>query len=77
MKKRNVVGLRIRQARKKAKPPVTQLDLIARLQLLGLKMDQSTLSKIENGTRPVSDLEVLALAQALKVSASWLLGEKS
>jgi transcriptional regulator with XRE-family HTH domain len=40
-------------------------------------IDQSTLSKIENGQRPVTDLEVAALAKALKVSAAWLLGEKS
>jgi transcriptional regulator with XRE-family HTH domain len=40
-------------------------------------MDQSTLSKIENGQRPVTDIELVALAKALKVSSAWLLGEKS
>ena len=73
MEKRNVVGIRVRQARKAAKPPITQLDLIARLQLLNMNIDQSGLSKIENGQRPVSDTQVLALAKALKVSVSWLL----
>jgi transcriptional regulator with XRE-family HTH domain len=72
---RNVVGKRVREARKQAKPPITQKDLVARLQVLGLKVDQSTISKIEQGTRPVSDFEVVALAKALKVSAAWLLGE--
>ena len=71
--KRNIVGIRVRQARKVAKPPVTQSDLIARLQLLNMNIDQSGLSKIENGQRPVSDTEVLALAKALRVSVSWLL----
>jgi len=73
VEKRNIVGIRVRQARKAAKPPITQSDLIARLQLLDMNIDQSGLSKIENGQRPVSDTEVLALAKALKVSVSWLL----
>jgi transcriptional regulator with XRE-family HTH domain len=46
---------------------------VARLQVLGLKVDQSTISKIEQGTRPVLDFEAVALAKALKVSVSWLL----
>ena len=71
--KRNIVGARVRRARKIAKPPVTQADLVARLQLLGVVIDQSGLSKIENGQRPVSDIEVVALAKALKVSMAWLL----
>ena len=73
---RNIVGNRVRQARKAAKPPITQSDLIARLQLLDMNIDQSGLSKIENGQRPVSDTEVIALAKALKVSVSWLLEGK-
>ncbi len=72
---RNVVGSRVQEARKQAKPPITQKDLVARLQVLGLKVDQSTISKIEQGTRPVFDFEVVALAKALKVSPAWLLEE--
>ena len=75
MGKRNLVGARVRQARKAAKPLVTQSDLIARLQLLGIMIDQSTLSKMENGQRPITDIEVAALAKALKVSVSWLFEE--
>ena len=58
-----------------ANPPITQTDLIARLQVSGILIDQSTLSKIENQQRPVTDIEVVALAKALKVSTEWLLGE--
>jgi len=75
VEKRNLVGNRVRQARKTAKPMITQLDLVARLQVLGLMVDQSTLSKIENGQRPVTDIEVAALAKALKVPVSWLFEE--
>lgn len=72
---KNIVGNRVRQVRKSIEPPITQLDLVARLQILGMKIDQSGLSKLESGKRPVSDTEVVALAKVLKVSVSWLLGE--
>ena len=71
------MGSRVRKARKMAKPEITQLDLVARLQSLGLSIDQSTLSKIENGQRPVTDIEIAALAKALSVSVSWLFDEAS
>jgi transcriptional regulator with XRE-family HTH domain len=74
--KRNLIGERVHQARKNAKPPITQLELVARLQVTGIKIDQSGLSKLESGRRPVTDMEVVALAKALKVSAEWLLGVK-
>lgn len=72
---RNVVGSRVRQARRLATPRLSQVDLAARLQVLGLKIDQSAVSKIEQGRRPVLDVEIVALAKALTVSAGWLLGE--
>lgn len=72
---RNIIGTRVREARKGAKPQISQLDLVARLQLLGVTIDQSGLSKLENGQRPVSDVEVVALAKALDVSLPWLFGK--
>jgi transcriptional regulator with XRE-family HTH domain len=69
---KNKVGMRVRQARRAAKPNITQKELVARLQILGITIDQSGLSKIENGNRPVSDIEVDALAKALKVPVSFL-----
>ena len=75
MKKRNIIGARVRQARKAAKPPITQVDLVARLQVLGMMIDQSGISKIESGSRPVLDVEVVALAKALNVSVAWLFEE--
>jgi len=69
----NVVGSKVRQARLDARPLVTQNDLAARLQVLGLAyMDQAKISRIENGDRPVYDYELVALALALKVSVEWL-----
>ena len=72
---RNIVGLRVHQIRKSVKPRITQKELVARLQVLGIMIDQSGLSKIENGQRPVSDIEVIALAKALRVSPLSLLQE--
>ena len=72
---KNIVGRRVRQARREAKSQITQLELVARLQSLGLSIDQSALSKIENEQRPVTDVEIKALAEALKVSVSWLFNE--
>lgn len=69
------MGERVKEARKAAKPLITQSDLVARLQAEGLAIDQSKLSKLENGQRPVSDIEIVALAKALKVSVAWLIGE--
>ena len=72
MKGRNIVGVRVSQARKDATPPITQMDLIA-VYSMGIMLDQSTLSKIENQQRPVTDIEVVALAKTLNVSTKWLL----
>lgn len=75
--KKNIVGTRIRKARTDAKPPMTQTDLVARLQIEGLKdIDQPTVSRIEKGERLITDYEIKAMAKALKVSVGWLLNEK-
>jgi transcriptional regulator with XRE-family HTH domain len=71
MTDKNIIGSRLRKARKVAKPPLTQLDLVARLQLLGLSIDQSAISKIEAGRRPVFDYELAALAKALRVPVTY------
>jgi HTH-type transcriptional regulator, cell division transcriptional repressor len=72
---RNRIGGRVREARRRAEPRVTQLDLVARLKTYGVDADKTTISKIEHGTRSVTDIEVMAIAASLFVPASWLLGE--
>lgn len=72
---RNVIGARVHQARYMSSPKISQIDLVARLQVLGLKIEQSAISKIENGQRPVLDTELSLIAKALGVSTAWLLGE--
>jgi len=71
----NIVGHRVKTARLKNNPILTQEDLVARLQAEGLEyMDQSKISKIEGGNRTVYDYEVIIIAKCLKVSVTWLLG---
>ena len=77
MESKNIIGSKVKEARKNAKPPISQTDLIARLEILGISLSQSSLSKLENGLRPVPDIELVAIARALKVSPQWLLGTDS
>lgn len=71
---RNLIGDRVRQARHKSKPKVTQPDLLARLAVRGIELEKTTISKIEAKTRPVTDIELVAIADAIGVSVLWLLG---
>jgi HTH-type transcriptional regulator, cell division transcriptional repressor len=73
---RNEVGSRIRQARLKSNPPVSQEDLAGRLAARGILLDRSAVSRIENQERYLMDYEISAIARALKVSVAWLFGEK-
>lgn len=73
---KNIIGRRVKEARLKSKPIITQADLSARLETFGLKIDRVSISKIESGDRFVADYEVVGLAKALKVSLDWLLSGK-
>ena len=72
---RNIVGPRVKEARLKHKPALTQKELAAKLKQLGFDIDRVGISKIETGLRQVHDREIVMLAQALEVSVSWLLQE--
>ena len=72
----NIVGKKVREARRKYKPALSQKELAAKLELDGWKISRGTLAKIETGIRQVTDFEVMALAKALKVSPEWLLDKE-
>ena len=74
-RERNVIGARVRDARLRRQPQVSQDDLAGKLAAKGVSLDQTAISRIENGTRYVMDYEVVALAKALKVSVASLFGE--
>lgn len=72
---RNIVGARVTQARK-AKG-MKQVELLTKLQLAGVDLSVPALSLLEGQKRPVSDIELNALANILGVSADWLLGREN
>lgn len=72
---KNLVGRRVRVARLKANPSISQEDLAGRLAAQGVTLDQAALSRVERGERYVLDYEARALARSLKVPISWLFGE--
>ncbi len=71
---KNIIGGRLRAARRSAEPKVSQVDLLARLEVKGIHLEKTTISKIEAGNRPVMDYELVAIAEALNVTPHWLLG---
>ena len=71
---RNLIGARVTEARKRK--GMKQVELLARLQLAGVDMSIPALSLLEGQKRPVSDIELCALADILNVSMNWLLGRE-
>lgn len=69
---KNVIGARVTQARLRQK--MKQVELLAKLQVAGIEISVPALSLLEGQKRPVSDKELIALADALGVSVDWLLG---
>ena len=58
---------------KRARLNITQADLAARLQVAGVIMERDSVSRIEIGTRFVTDYELSVLSDVLGVSVEWLL----
>ncbi len=69
---RNIVGARVEQRRKEI--GMKQKDLLMQLQINGIELNASGLSKLEGQIRSVPDYELIALAKVLNVSVLWLLG---
>ena len=68
--RKNLCGDRVREAR--ARLNITQADLAARLQVAGVIMERDSVSRIEIGTRFVTDYELVVLSNVLGVSLEWL-----
>ncbi len=69
---RNLIGARVTEARLAL--GMKQVELLAKLQLAGIDISIPALSLLEGQKRPVSDIELNALADILHVSVDWLLG---
>ena len=72
---RNIIGARVTEARQAQ--GMKQIELLAKLQLAGIDISSPALSLLEGQKRPVSDIELNALASILNVSVDWLLGRPS
>lgn len=66
----NISGDRIREQRLRLR--LSQSALAARVQTEGVILEQGMISRIENGTRIVTDYELRALAKVLGVSVEYL-----
>ena len=68
---KNIVGAWVEQQRKTI--GMKQKDLLAQLQIRGVDLNSSGLSKLEGQLRGVADYELKAIAEVLGVSVNWLL----
>lgn len=71
---KNIVGARVTEAR--LAKGLKQNELLAKLQTVGVEISTPALSLLEGQKRPVSDIELKALADILDVSVDWLLGNE-
>ena len=72
----NLCGERIRAERKRQ--GLNQIDLvIAMNDDFNIKMDSTSLGRIERRERGIWDFELLAISKILNVSLEWLLEGKS
>lgn len=71
--KKNLRGDRIRIERLKKR--MTQMELAAKIQLQGITLERDSISRIEIGTRFVTDYELKLFAKVLNVTVDDLLEE--
>ncbi len=71
--KKNVISDNVRLLR--VKHQLTQQDLAAKMQTLGVNMDQQMISRIESNDRIVTDYELACLCHIFKVEPQELWGD--
>ena len=69
--KKNICGNQIRLARVRRR--MSQSDLAAKMQVEGGILERDSISRIEIGTRFVTDYELLTFAKVLNTDIAWLL----
>lgn len=66
----NIIGSRIKEARIRA--GMSQKQLSEKLELLAVYTCRGSISRIENGQRAVTDIEIDAISKVLNVSLDYL-----
>lgn len=69
---KNICGERVEARRKEI--GMKQKDLLTQLQIRGVDLNASGLSKLEGQLRSVCDTELIALSEVLDISVNCLLG---
>lgn len=70
----NIIGSQIKAAREKS--GMTQKQLLEKLELEAIYTCRGSISRIENGKRAVTDIEIDAISRILKVSLDFLFGRE-
>ncbi|MBQ3603027.1 MAG: helix-turn-helix transcriptional regulator [Clostridia bacterium] len=70
----NITGERIKEARIKAN--MSQKQLSEKMELLAVYTCRGSISRIENGKRAVTDIELEAISEVLNVSLDFLFGRE-
>jgi hypothetical protein len=65
---KNIWGPALRRAREQSRVRMTQVDLAAALAEMGLPLDRSAVSRIENQQRILTDKELLCFVDALRIN---------
>ena len=71
--KTNIIGDRVRFFRKSKK--MSQRELSIKLELMGVYVCRGSISRIEDGSRTVTDIEIYALSKSLDVSINDLFSD--
>ena len=69
--RKNACGIQLRQLRVQKR--LSQGDLAARVQIAGVTLERDSISRIESGTRIVSDYELYIFAKVLGTNITTLL----
>ena len=70
----NIIGKKIKEAREKS--GMSQKQLSEKLELMAVYTCRGSISRIENGKRAVTDIEIDAISKILNVSLNYLFGRE-
>ena len=70
----NIIGPRIKEARVAA--GISQKELSEKLELMAVYTCRGSISRIENGKRAITDIEIDAISKILNVSLDFLFGRE-
>ena len=70
----NIIGQRVKEARINA--GLSQQQLSNKLELMAVYVCRGSVSRIENGERAITDIDIDAISKVLKVSLDYLFGRE-